>query len=251
MVSPGGGFRRRRERHAKRAIEDGGVAWLGSTLTGPGVLYFSWKVSSEEGYDFLEFLLDNQLYDYISGEVDWQGVSFLIPPGVHDIDWVYFKDEVLRNGSDAGWLDEVVFVPLDPYSYWKNLFFSPDELLEEEISGLHADPDFDGIINALEYAFGLYPFEFDESGKPRAEAETGPQGKSLVLVYTRRNDDPNVHYRLEKLDNAGSWIATNPPDWAEVFTPIYDNVEEVRARYTLPFLESAEGFFRVRVEFEP
>jgi hypothetical protein len=53
------------------AIANSQSAWLQTTVVGPGTLSFYWKVSSEAGYDFLEFYIDGVLQSgRISGSVD-------------------------------------------------------------------------------------------------------------------------------------------------------------------------------------
>jgi alpha-tubulin suppressor-like RCC1 family protein len=82
---------------------------LQTTVIGPGTLTFWWKVSSALGYDFLKFSADNALRAAISGETDWQPLSFAIPAGTHTLKWSYVKDVSVSSGQDAGWLDEVHF----------------------------------------------------------------------------------------------------------------------------------------------
>lgn len=94
---------------------DDGASTLKTTISGPGALSFWWKVSSEEGYDFLRFYIDGaEQSGAISGEADWQQCSFQIPTGSHEIKWVYAKDESESAGADCGWVAEVAYdVPLD------------------------------------------------------------------------------------------------------------------------------------------
>jgi M6 family metalloprotease-like protein len=85
-----------------------------TTVTGPGLLTFWWKVSSEANYDYLAFLMDGVEQTGIvgiSGEVDWQQKSLLVPAGTHTLSWIYAKDYSRSAGSDAAWLDQVVFAP--------------------------------------------------------------------------------------------------------------------------------------------
>jgi len=83
---------------------------LQTTATGPGSLTFWWKVSSEEGFDFLMFNLDSQSpVQPISGEVSWQQVTIAVPAGLHTFKWTYQKDASVSDGQDAGWVDQVVF----------------------------------------------------------------------------------------------------------------------------------------------
>jgi hypothetical protein len=91
------------------AISEDESSFLRSMITGPGVLSFWWKVSSEKDYDHLAFAIDGVGQASISGEVDWQQRSFRIPTGLHTAQWSYSKDYSVDRGVDAGWLDDVTF----------------------------------------------------------------------------------------------------------------------------------------------
>ena len=80
-------------------------------VTGPGKVSFHWKVSSETGFDLLEFYLDGVLQEKISGEVDWTKKAVVIPPGDHALVWLYIKDFPISAGDDRGYVDNVVFTP--------------------------------------------------------------------------------------------------------------------------------------------
>jgi len=67
------------------------------------------KISSELGYDFLNFYIDNLLVGQWSGEKDWTRVSFPVPAGTHTVRWEYVKDEGFSVGYDAAWIDFVEF----------------------------------------------------------------------------------------------------------------------------------------------
>jgi hypothetical protein len=91
-------------------------SWVETTVTGPGDLSFRWKVSSEENlehpdqpYDRLEFLVDGNRVDFISGEVDWAPKTYAVPSGTHTLRWTYQKDPFASVGQDTGWLDTVVY----------------------------------------------------------------------------------------------------------------------------------------------
>jgi hypothetical protein len=95
------------------AIGNSMYSELETTVTGPGTLTFWWMVSSEEYFDFLSFYIDSETSAIvrISGEVDWQQQTFPIGSGSHNLIWVYAKDPDVSVGQDAGWLDQVSFVP--------------------------------------------------------------------------------------------------------------------------------------------
>ncbi len=94
-------------------ISDNQDTWLQTTVTtGPGTLGFWWKVSSEAGYDYLEFYLDGTLQNgRIAGEVNWTQQTFNIPAGSHTLRWRYAKDAAVSSGQDRAWVDQVSFVP--------------------------------------------------------------------------------------------------------------------------------------------
>ena len=88
-------------------------AWytsIDATITGPGVLTFWWKVSSEPGRDFLRFELNNSFLTTvppISGEVGWQQRSVHLGPGQNGVRWSYAKGGTGAGGADRAWLDQV------------------------------------------------------------------------------------------------------------------------------------------------
>ena len=92
-------------------LSDGEEAAFSAEVTGPGFLSFRWKISSEEGYDFLSVSLDDQDENGISGEVDWTAGVIAVPEGVHIVSWVYRKDGSESVGDDLAWVDQVSFAP--------------------------------------------------------------------------------------------------------------------------------------------
>lgn len=69
------------------------------------------KVSSESGYDFLNFYIDSQLQGAWSGEKPWERFAFPVSAGVHNFTWEYQKDIYLNGGQDAAWIDYIAFPP--------------------------------------------------------------------------------------------------------------------------------------------
>lgn len=115
-------FAQGRETHDEAAAAQSGPVGhnqqsvLQTTVVGPGTLTFWWKVSSELGYDFLRFYIDTFYTPKasISGETEWQQMTFAIGPDTHTLRWAYAKDGSVSSGRDAGWVDEVVFIPAPP-----------------------------------------------------------------------------------------------------------------------------------------
>jgi hypothetical protein len=98
-------------------LADGQMAGIEWTVTGPGVLAFDWKVSSEADYDWLRFYeVGGAMTNRISGTTGgWSRVYAAIngaPNTVHVFRWEYEKDPVGDYvGSDCGWVDAVSWSP--------------------------------------------------------------------------------------------------------------------------------------------
>jgi len=88
------------------------LAWqeslMQTTVNGAGTVKFYWKVSSEATYDFLEFYIDGDLQDQISGEEDWHQMTYPITASTsHTLEWRYMKDGYTTDGNDCGWADKL------------------------------------------------------------------------------------------------------------------------------------------------
>lgn len=93
-------------------IGDNQQTTLSTTVAGPGMLSFWWKVSSQPGADFLKFTasgggLTNSAQ--ISGEVDWTQQVYYLPAGQQTFQWTYSKDASGASGLDAGFVDQVSY----------------------------------------------------------------------------------------------------------------------------------------------
>jgi hypothetical protein len=90
-------------------IADNGlsVLELSGDVSENGEIGFSFKVSTEDGYDFLRFYVDDLEYGAWSGLVDWQEVSYPIAAGSHTFRWAYEKDDIVAANADAAWIDFV------------------------------------------------------------------------------------------------------------------------------------------------
>ncbi|NCC88013.1 MAG: T9SS type A sorting domain-containing protein [Clostridia bacterium] len=74
-----------------------------------GEISFARKVSSENNYDFFEFLIDGIVKTSLSGEQNWDEFSCPVTTGQHTFTWRYRKDNIISAGSDAAWIDDIVF----------------------------------------------------------------------------------------------------------------------------------------------
>ena len=82
------------------------------------------KVSSESGYDYLSFYMDNNMIAQWSGTSEgWRREAFYVTPGVHEFKWVYEKDYSQSSGSDCGWIDDIKL----PIMMVTTIFAGPDD----------------------------------------------------------------------------------------------------------------------------
>ena len=95
---------------------------LRAALRGPALVAFRWRVSSQEGADYLHYIDDGQRSParpttatglrFLSGDVAWGDASFdRAERGAIDIEWCYIKDGSGAGGEDAGYLDRLRITP--------------------------------------------------------------------------------------------------------------------------------------------
>jgi VCBS repeat-containing protein len=104
-----------------------------------GDISFYRKVSSENTYDFLKFFIDNQMQGQWSGEADWEQFTYSVQAGTHTFTWSYVKDQSVANGSDCGWVDYIIFPPINAASPLAVMASAtPADICEGESSQLNA-----------------------------------------------------------------------------------------------------------------
>lgn len=94
-----------------------------------GRITFYLKVSTEAGYDFVNFYIDGEEKANWSGVMDWQMLDHFVQPGLHNFKWVYEKDQSVSNGDDCCWLDYITFPPTGEVSTSENDIFTDVKLI--------------------------------------------------------------------------------------------------------------------------
>ena len=145
---------------ASGAITNSQESWMQTGVVGPGTLSFWWKVSSESGWDNLEFWIDGVLTNAVSGEADWQPQSFALGSGAHVLRWRYAKDASAIAGSDRGWVDLVAWTATRtamgvPVEWYQRFGLAPGA--EETWDDLDWRPAASGDPNWFQYVAGLTP----------------------------------------------------------------------------------------------
>ena len=96
-------------------IGDNQVTWASVPVTGPCVVSFSWKTSSESSCDKLHCYVDGvEIPSAISGVMsDWADIDFVLREGgVHKVKFAYTKDNLARSGEDCGWVKGFTATPV-------------------------------------------------------------------------------------------------------------------------------------------
>ena len=142
----GGGFAAR-----SGGISDSQLSTLTLSVTlreGTGV--FRYRVSSEEGWDFLEFLLNGVRLGRWSGEAPWDTFKFTVRAGQNTLLWRYSKDANFSEGLDAAFLDNL-YLPLAEIPAAPELMMSilDDGSLRLNIQGLPGRPHVIEVSNNL------------------------------------------------------------------------------------------------------
>ena len=107
--------------------------WLETTVTGPGILTFWWKLGTAiyaggaygtYGYgSYVSFTTSRGGGLYLQGNNDWQKATVSIPAGECVLDWSQVGFWT-ASPSDGCWVDQVGFVPTMP-DFWVEAGFSP------------------------------------------------------------------------------------------------------------------------------
>ena len=72
-----------------------------------GAARFSYKVSTESGFDNFEFYLNGSRLLSVSGERDWADFNFTVPAGTNTVRWVYRRDDANGGGLNSAFIDNV------------------------------------------------------------------------------------------------------------------------------------------------
>lgn len=73
-----------------------------------GFISFARKVNCEVEFDFLRFAMDGLEMERWSGNLPWAEVSYPVSPGFHTFTWSFEKDQLVTEGQDRAWVDEIL-----------------------------------------------------------------------------------------------------------------------------------------------
>jgi hypothetical protein len=124
------------------------------------------------------------------------------------------------------------------YDTWKTNQFTQAELDDPSISGLHADPDNDGILNFAEYALDLDP-------KTNSHFEVTPAPNS-GFTYRRRPNAQGVSFVVQYCTSLGEgWTTLQPEDYSLQTAQNSDGSEQVTVN---PTQTDTNAFLRLQIK---
>ena len=162
--------------------------------------------------------------------------------------WIFKSSETASDPTIRPTLEVAYLLPNTPFGYW-----TEDMALAGASADLLADPERDGIVNVLEYAFRNDPLAPDPpltpgtgvEGLPIVRRVTGVGGARLELEYIRRKagSGSGITYTAEFGSPLGNWLPAGAPP---TIVSLDANWERVTVQDTAG-IGFAERFGRVRV----
>jgi len=159
--------------------------------------------------------------------------------------------EILATGSEPWDVD--LDRRCSTYAEWRMRCFRTDALQTQTDPA--ADPDGDGIPNALEYAFDLSPLHIDTAHLPEGFVTVGPVTTAdyHAMRFRRRAGSTDLTYYVQVSTNLLSWSGSpndSPTTEIEV-RALADGMEEVTVRTSYVVSAYTSHFMRLSVAFGP
>jgi hypothetical protein len=183
------------------AVEAGDGSWLETTVTGPGILTFWWKLTPVNAYSGAYGSQGSATFTTSRGGTmllpasnSWQEQRVSIPPGECALDWNY-SSYAAASPSNACWLAEVSFVSGMP-DFWLDVASSPDWAGSGVT--LHGEPG------------GLYEFQVTTNlanWLPLESVVFDPvNGGFTSYLYDPAARGPRAFYRARQLPATTMWF---------------------------------------------
>lgn len=155
---------------------------------------------------------------------------------------VYSMYGYSRNSIRAA-VDSVT-VSESHYDQWKLTMFSSQELSDPYVCGALCDPDHDGIVNLLEYAYDLHPIQYNASGRPVANLDNG----YLTMTYRQNKMATDLNYITDVSDDLRMNESWTDAGLIEVSRVDNNTYWSVTVRDSEPILNQSQSFMQLTVE---
>lgn len=220
-------------------------------VEGPGK-FFVWSVSGAgqpptvkmivtngvvaPGFDHADILIGSHEHD------NWAFSTNGLYRITFRVDGQFSGDATNTPGRDVAWAFQIL--PLRPWENWISTNWLP--ATASSTNGPAADPDGDGIPNALEYALGLNPNQASTAGLPTLSLITTNGETYGALTYTRAKQATDVTFLPSVRNdlNSGDWTPLT------VLVSVSDEgaVDRVTMRDTVPLSQITARFFQLRTK---
>jgi hypothetical protein len=129
------------------------------------------------------------------------------------------------------------------FNDWVQAQFNTDERIDPAVSGPGADPDGDGFVNLLEYAFCSNPKSPDSLERPVSGLSEG----ALSIAFTRRKHASDLAYVVEVSDDLQTWSSGGSFTQERSVTYVDAERDAVVVTDRTPLADEGKRFIRLRV----
>lgn len=96
------------------AVQPGEESWLETTVRGPGVLRFWWRLAPAGTTASLELFVNGGPVAALTQATDWEPKAVGVRPGLSTVRWRYTRESGTPEPDSGAWLDAVEFSPVEP-----------------------------------------------------------------------------------------------------------------------------------------
>jgi glycosidase len=163
------------------------------------------------------------------------------------INTVYHYRAVAMNGSGTTFGPDLTLKTLTALQQWRQTNFGTIDPADPA-GGDNADPDNDGVVNFLEYAFGMNPKSSDVSLLPSiGRFQLNGTGYLTITFRKLRALNAGVTYHVEESPDLVTWNAVDSvANLVAGPTDQLDGTDSVTVRGNIP-LSNSKGFLHVLV----
>jgi len=181
-------------------------------------------------------------------------ISDGLPEGEETVEVTVLPGSSYLVGTPAA---DTVYLQDAPFDAWRLAEFTTQELMIPAISGPNADPDLDGLLNLLEYAFGFDPHAPDSDNGFTGAMESitvigGAPREAYVVRFHRRLEAIDLIYEVQVSTDLVNW--NSGPNYSRALLPaIADGngiTDTLRVEVFGSTTSSGQRFARLKVRLQ-